>query len=219
MEPQYYILKPAVDTPETGRAYPAVESYPDYDFNGPRSVHKLRFRELPDFEPDIRFKLAKGANLTDMLSQATISAHGFLISKRLKLFFDQSNIMPATYYTVKVEDNNGIKHDYFWMHLVWKDDDHFIDWSSSTFVVKRFSVVEGEITLNSYSDYIEKSKSIGKLKIIKFTNLNIYPIPYQLFTIPIGTDIYTNEALAKKINYGLTGLHVELAQNILQIQI
>jgi hypothetical protein len=30
----YYILKPAVGTEETGMAFPAVESYDDYDFDG-----------------------------------------------------------------------------------------------------------------------------------------------------------------------------------------
>ena len=72
MSPQFYILQPAVNIPETGNAFPAAESFDDYDFDGPRSVHKLTFREMPDFEPDIRFKLAKGAKLTDVMSQAAI---------------------------------------------------------------------------------------------------------------------------------------------------
>jgi hypothetical protein len=57
----YYILKPAVDTPETGNAYPAVESYDDYDFNATNSVYKLESDKFPDFTPDIRFKHAKEA--------------------------------------------------------------------------------------------------------------------------------------------------------------
>ena len=38
---QYYILKPAVGTKETGMAYPAVESFEDYDFKATSKNSKL----------------------------------------------------------------------------------------------------------------------------------------------------------------------------------
>ena len=42
MDQPYYTLQPAAGTKETGMDYPAVVSYPDYDFDGPRSIYRLK---------------------------------------------------------------------------------------------------------------------------------------------------------------------------------
>ena len=64
---QYYLLKPAVGTKETGKHILVVESYEDYDFNAPNSVYKSDSDFFPNFVPDIRFKLAKYAKLCDVM--------------------------------------------------------------------------------------------------------------------------------------------------------
>jgi hypothetical protein len=206
----YYILKPAVGTEETGNAYPAVESYPDYDFNAPNSVHKLDFREFPNFDPDIRFKLAKGAKLTDMLSQATISAHGFLINEKLKNAFEQFNIVPHKYYPAKIEDRNGNFHNYFWMHLVWKEGINFINYEESVFFKRKFSNNLGHIKLSSDEDFWSKKEEMGSRYMIGIECLKFKHKPsYPLLVIPYKTDIVVDESLKDILsNYSGTDFQI-----------
>ena len=193
MAQEYYILKPAVDTPETGNAYPAAESYDDYDFKGPHSVHKLNFREFPDFAPDIRFKLAKGAKLTDMLSQAAISAHGFLISPRLKEAFEQFKIVPHQYYPATIEDHQGNLHQYFWMHLVWEIGKEFIDYNNSIFFKRKFSKNLGCLKINSDEEIKTLLEEFNGRFMIGFEAIKLIELPpFELFPVPYNIDIVMN---------------------------
>jgi hypothetical protein len=204
----YYILKPAVDTPETGSAYPAVESYPDYDFNGPNSVHKLNFTEFPDFAPDIRFKLAKGARLTDMLSQAAISAHGFLISKKLKNALEQFNIVPHKCYPAKIEDHQGNIHNYFWMHLVWEDTS-VIDWEESKFYYIHFEE-KRPLKLSSIEAYTAKKKELGIFVPIQTAHIKFKKIGYELFVHPFqALSIISNTIKDSFARANLSGISIE----------
>lgn len=206
----YYILKPAVGTKETGMEYPAVESYDNYDFNAPNSVHKLNFREFPDFIPDIRFKLAKGAKLTDMLSQAAISAHGFLINEKLKKAFEQFNVVPHKYYPAKIEDCNGNFYDYFWMHLVWKEGISMINYEESVFFKRKFSNNLGYIKLSSDEDFWTKKEEMGSRYMIGIECLKFKYTPFhQLLVIPYNTDIVVDESLKDILsNYSGTDFQI-----------
>lgn len=202
---KYYIIKPAVGTKETGMAYPAVESYNDYDFDGPRSVHKLKFREFPDFEPDIRFKIAKGAKMVDLLSQATISAHGLLVSGKLKNAIDKLNLAPNKSFPVIIKDHSGTKYEYYWIQFVWENDYEYVDWGKSKFIIKRFSKVEGYISLSSFSEYKIKSLELGKLKLIRYESLGLKNIPFDVFTLPLETNLVCNKNTYEKL-MGFTGI-------------
>lgn len=188
---EYYILKPAVGTKETGMAYPAVESYDDYDFNSSRSVHKLTFREFPDIEPDIRFKLAKGAKLCDVMGQAAISAHGLLISKKAKEVFSKLNIAPHEFYPSYIEDHKGNIHNYYWMHLVWKDMTNFISYHHSSFYKRKFSNNLGELSINSDQQFWQVKEELGsrymigidKIKLEKGIDFHIFPFPYSSYIL------------------------------------
>lgn len=215
MASEYYILKPAVDTPETGNAYPAAESYDDYDFNAPNSVHKLNFREFPDFEPDIRFKLAKGAKLTDMLSQAAISAYGFLINEKLKNAFEHFKIVPHKYYPATVEDHKGNFHQYFWMQLVWEDWKNIIDWKNSNFFIRRVSKNLGPIDISSYDDFLSKKKELGAVKMIDFEKITLKSkIEFDLFT-QLKSDIYSTKPLKEYTEHNsFSGVDFSIAEKI-----
>ena len=184
MSLDYYILKPAVDTPETGNAYPAAESYDHYDFDMPNSVHKLNFREFPDFEPDIRFKLAKGAKLTDMLSQAAISVHGFLINGKLRTAFEQFSIVPHRYYPATVEDRQGNLHQYFWMHLVWEERFELLNFQKTKF----FAVKKGNkeyFEIKTPEEFQEKKKELGFFSPLKIENGVLNQTDYDLMLHPL----------------------------------
>lgn len=180
----YYILKPAVDTSETGNAYPAADSYDDYDYEAPNSVHKLNFREFPDFEPDIRFKLAKGAKLTDMLSQAAISAHGFLINEKLKDAFERFKIVPHKYYPATVEDHDGNFHQYFWMHLVLEERFELLNFEKTNF----FAVKKGSkeyFEIKTPEEFQEKRKELGFFSPLKIENGVLNQTDYDLMLHPL----------------------------------
>ena len=187
MSNQYYILKPAVDTKVTGNVFPAVESYNDYDFNGPNSVHKLNHHEFPSFEPNIRLKLVNGAILCDVLGQATINASGLLVSERLKNALSQLIIVPHTYYPASIEDTDGAIHKYYWMHLVWQENDKLVNFRDSIFYQKRGARELGELNIQSQSDYQYVKEKIGsrfmigqkKLVLNYFPNYDIWLIPYS----------------------------------------
>jgi hypothetical protein len=212
MSEQYYILSPAVGTKETGMAYPAVESYDNYDFNAPNSVHKIKFNEFPDFEPDIRFKLAKGAKLCDMMGQATISGHGFLISERLKVVLESANTVPCKFYYATIEEK-GIFHKYYWAHFVWKENYNHIIWRKSDFIVKKFSKNEGSIFINSYEDYKQKSIDIGKIKLIQYTSMGVSNIPFDFFTLPLEINLVGNKN-AYELLYKFTGISIQLSSTL-----
>ena len=215
MATEYYILKPAVDTPETGNAYPAADSYDDYDFNALNSVHKLNFREFPDFEPDIRFKLAKGAKLTDMLSQAAISAHGFLINEKLKDTFEQFNIVPHKYFPATIEDHQGNFHNYFWVQLVWENAKDFINWEESEFYKKRLSKNLGSVSIKQEEDILNEREKCDVATLINFSKVSFKNHEYDAFLINYFTEIYVskeiNEALTKS---KLTGIEMVKANKL-----
>jgi hypothetical protein len=215
MSTEYFIIKPAVGTLETGMAYPAVESYDDYDFNATNSVHKLNYREFPDFEPDIRFKLAKGANLTDMLSQAAISAHGFLINEKIKTAFEQFKIVPHKYYPATIEDHEGNIHQYFWLHLVWEDWKNIIDWKNSSFFIRRVSKNLGSIDISSYDDFLSKKKELGVVKMIDFEKVTLKSkIEFDLFT-QLKSDVYSTKPLKEYTEHNsFSGVDFSIAEKI-----
>lgn len=192
---QFYILKPAVGTKETGMAYPAVESYDDYDFNGPNSVHKIKFNEFPDFDPDIRFKLAKGAKLCDMMGQATINAHGFIISEKLKLILEQANTVTCKFYPAPIEDK-GMIHKYYWVHFVWEDAKKLIDYEGSKFFKRKFSNNLGYLDIKSEDDLNVTLAEYQGRYMIGFELIKIKEQPsFDLMVVPFNIDIIVSESL------------------------
>lgn len=215
METHYYLLKPAVGTKETGKAYPAVESYEGYDFNAPNSVHKIRFDEFPDFMPDIRFMVAKGAKLCDMMGQATINANGFLVSENLKSVFDKSSIIPHKYYPATIKDKE-LKHNFFWIHFVWNEGLSFVDFNQTSFNVTEFGRIIEPIKINSYEDLERKQKQLGVIKMIYAEKIVMKNPGLDLFSNPINLGIYINEKLKHHIeSIKPTGVSIQENDNIL----
>jgi hypothetical protein len=196
MQTQFYILKPAVGTKETGMAYPAVESYDDYDFNGPNSVYKLDSDFFPDFIPDIRFKLAKGAKLCDVMGQSTISACGLLVSQNVKDILELFNLISHKYFSATIE---GSQTPYYWIHLVWEDGINFLDFKSSKFKIKRASKDFGEIEITSLSDLHSKQGELGFIKMIHNYEYTFLNPNFDLFIHPLNKTIFVSENLKTKM--------------------
>lgn len=186
---QFYILKPAVGTKETGMAYPAVESYDDYDFNGPNSVHKLDSDSFPDFIPDIRYKLVKRAKLCDVMEKSNISSNGLLINEKVKTVLEQYKMIPHEYYPATIEDK-GIIHQYYWLHFVWKNGINHLDFANSKFQINEFGENLGDIKLNSYKELINKQSELGFMKMIFNYDSLMFDIDFDLFIHPLNKKIY-----------------------------
>jgi hypothetical protein len=203
----YYILKPAVDTQETGNAYPAVESYDDYDFNAPNSVYKLNFHEFPDFTPDIRFKLAKGAKLCDMMGQATINANGFLISEKLKSIFEKANIIPHKFYLASIEANSSL-YNYYWFHLIWNEGIELVDFTQTLFEYKISNSEKTTCLLANYSEYVEKKKSLGFFNPLRAVKITLRRNNFDLIINPLSNSVLINKNLKDEITtHSLSGIN------------
>lgn len=207
----YYILKPAVDTPETGNAYPAVESYDYYDFNAPNSVYKLDSDTFPDFTPDIRFKLAKEAKLCDLMAQGTISSCGLLISKKLKGLLEKENLVPHKFFPATIEVDKEKMEQYYWLHLVWPDGINYLDFQRSKFKIKRASKDLGEIEIESLNDLHSKQGELGFIKMIHNYEYTFSDPSFDLFIHPLNKTIFVSENLKTKMA-GFTGIEITLAE-------
>lgn len=195
---QYYILKPAVGTKETGMVYPAVESFDDYDFNAPNSVYKLDSDFFPDFIPDIRFKLAKGAKLCDIMGQGTISACGLLIRQNAKDVLEQFKLVPHKYYSATIEDKGNI-HQYYWVHFVWEDGINFFDFKNSKFKIKRASKDLGEVEVLSLNELHSKQGELGFMNMIHNYEYTFLNPDLDLFIHPLNKTIFVSENLKAKM--------------------
>jgi len=201
MDQQYYILKPSLDEKETGKAYPAVISYPDYDFDGPRSIYKIRSDHFPDFVPDLRFKLARGAKLCDMMTEATSSAGLILVSQRFHVFILSNAILPShRFCDCFIETKDGIIKYYF-LHLVNPELIEYIDFEKTIFYKKKYSDNLGLLNINSYSEYQAIKSELGTRFMIGIEKMTlIRPIPYDIFQMPLIYKMLISEKFYEKLN-------------------
>ncbi len=209
---QYYILKPAVGTKETGMAYPAAESFDDYDFNKTTSVYKLDSDFFPDFIPDIRYKLAKGAMLCDMMGQGTISACGLLISQKIKAVFEQFNLIPHKYFSSTIEDK-GIIHQYYWVHFVWEDGINHLDFANSKFQINEFGDNLGKVEIETYKELLDKQTELGFMKTVYNYESLMFNMNLDLFIHPLNKTIFVSENLKTKLT-DFSGVDLTFAQNL-----
>ena len=215
MSQQYYILKPAVGTKETGMAYPAVESFENYDFNAPNSVYNLDSDCFPDFVPDIRFKLVKGAKLCDVMGQGTISACGLLISQNVKEVLEQFNLLPHKYFSSTIEDK-GVLHQYYWVHFVWNDAINHLDFRNSRFQINEFGDNLGDIEIGTHKELLDKQTELGFMKTVYNYQTLMFNVNFDLFIHPLNKTIYVSEKIFSSLTHkSFKGLELTNAVNLL----
>lgn len=192
---EFFILTTAVDTIETGVFYPQVEMIAGYDFKTIDSVHKIGYREFPDFQPNLSFKLKRGAKLTDLLSHGAISSHGFLASSKFIEFLKKRNLPKFRVYPASVKLDNQILTHYSWIQFILKYPIE-INWKESLFYIKRLTKIVGGIDLNSYQDYLEKANDLNLFKSIRYASLKFAePLVLDIFTLPFSSRIFASKKL------------------------
>lgn len=85
---KYYRLERSVDTKEIGRH--AIQ-LTFADKKSQDSCWSLVDEEFPNFKPDLRFDLERGAKLTDVVSSG-VDVPGFMINERVKNIFEQCKL-------------------------------------------------------------------------------------------------------------------------------
>lgn len=207
---QYYKISPAAGTKETGQAFPQLDDInPEYDFYAPDSVYKINAFKIPDFIPNLDyFILNPKAKLTDVLSQAAISAYGLMVSKKFKNLLSEFNIQEHRFYKAKIKTKNDFI-TYYWMHLGETNILNEIDYSKSSFYIKK-GLKRIPLTISSYKDYQEKRKNADTLSVIKTEQLYLQKQEHDLFIVPfLDGNIYISNELYNKIISQISGISID----------
>jgi len=116
---EYYILKPACGTTETGNVYPQCSQMSaNYEHNAPNSYKQLVHYQLPDFEPNLKaFKLHAIAKPTDYIS-ATFLYFGMLVSKKFRMVLEKFSLPQHDFFSASLEIKQQITNSYYFFHPV-----------------------------------------------------------------------------------------------------
>ena len=182
-------------------------------------AHQIKFDKFSYFDSEFLFELQPKAKLTDVLSQAAISAHGLLINKKVRDLISGLNIMQHRYYKCLVKDLKDVRHDYYWLHISDYSVLNKINYKESKFYLREGGFREGNIELDSFDDYKNKKGSLGILYTFHADNIVIakdFDSSLDLFSIPIFTNkIIVSERLKDlTISEKITGILVDQYQQV-----
>jgi len=151
----YFKSELNTDPAVSGPTYPQAECLTLGD------AHSIKFNEFanPD-NLELEYKLASKSKLTDILSQAAISANGLLVNQKVKDILARFNLMQHRYYPVTVYIKKSTAQ-YYWLHLVDNSLITFVDFPNSQFYTTKFGYKEEDIILDSYQDYLTKLDGLG----------------------------------------------------------
>ncbi len=206
MASTYYTITPAVDTQETGSAYPAVECFADYNFYGPNSVYHLRTHVHADFQPEFRFQLATNANPTDLLSVATFQSAGLLVSPKFHNLLLKFRTIPMQAFEMTIKRGSQ-ELPYFWLHFVWDNWHTFVNWRASTFRLLEAGAFVPTM-INSYEEYLNERSKSESFRIAPDKAV-LLPIHYDLYSHPFDPAIKISVPLAHEIvSSALSGIEI-----------
>jgi hypothetical protein len=207
----YYTLENRTDK-EVGSVFPQASCLSQMD------AHRLSNDEFPAFTPTLNFELVKKAKLTDVLSQAAISAQGLLINEQFKKLLEEFNLMQHKFYAATVKTKKG-DTQYYWMHLSDRDLINCIDYKASKFFRTEYGYREENIELTSFDDYKSKKAKFGKMGTIQsdFIKLNDkFPKNLDCFILPLfDAHLYLSESLTTAVRgENITGIEIKEATTI-----
>jgi hypothetical protein len=223
----YYIFKPAVNTSETGSAYPQIQKMVDgYNYKAPNSVHALsrEVEKLPTYEPNLDyFVVHNRAKLSDILSVAPISG-GFIISEKLKNILVNFNLPKHKFYPAKLQYKEKY-YNYYWMHIICNLTENVDYQKSIFFVYYNFSKNMGYIDISSKNELIQKEQNLkmqnpGKLVVIWAEKISLnqsFDRTLDLFKIgTFDSNYYVSQSLQQVIlKEKVSGCSLILATNLI----
>jgi len=166
---EYFILKTASGTEETGMEYPQANMKSDYDFKAPDSIWEVNSNSFPLIAPNLTyFDIVPGARLTDFIS--TPATHGFVISPKVKDLLGEFTLVPHKFYPAIVK-YDGEFYNYYWLHIV-SDMTQYVDFKRTKFYVTNFLKKISDININSKDEMEEQFKEL----IIDYKTINAFDI-------------------------------------------
>ena len=105
---KYFELVEAVDTPEVGHMYPQTDGLDGMEtFNSENSFRVFNHHCFPDsFKNNQIIKVRHSSSLTDFISTAIISAHGFIISQKVKDILNKFKLVDYRFYDIQLKYKN-----------------------------------------------------------------------------------------------------------------
>lgn len=223
---QYYTLTHAVDTEQTGPAFPQVS------VKGPRIYpHPILLANNanngtypPDNMPPFDYlQLNKGAKLTDLMSSPF--SNGFLISEKLKQLFIESNITDYKIYDVALLDTkNKLIDGYFYFHSA-SCLREFIDYPKSKFFVGdliQHYIRDCTTIFSNYNDLdsYDKTLPFGEelLWVKQFYLKSSFPFQTDLFRLCVSNiDFFITEQLKQKLEHNnITGIEINSVSDFIK---
>lgn len=208
----YYSIENKTDK-EVGNVFPQVSCV------SIELAHQIQFDKFSYFDSELLFELQPKAKLTDVLSQAAISAHGLLVNTKVKDLFSNVNIMQHQYYKCLVKDLKGFTHDYYWLHISDYSILNKINYKESKFYLRESGFREDNIELSSFDDYKNKKDSLGILFTVHADNIVLsreFDNSLDLFSIPIFTKkiIISQRLKDLIISKEITGVLIDQYQQV-----
>jgi hypothetical protein len=191
-------------------------TFPQAECSNLISAHSIKSDVFAD--PEIlrlEFSLASKAKLTDVLSQAAISANGLLINEKVKNIIEHYNVMRHLLYPVFLKTKRNTEQ-YYWLHLVDNDMIKFIDFSNSKFYQTKFGFKEKEVSISSNEEYINIKTTLEWMDSIKADSITLnkeFDFSLDLFVMDdFDTRPYISETLWDHLQKEkVTGLFIEKA--------
>jgi hypothetical protein len=210
----YHIIKNDLNDKVVGKDYPQVNCLTM------NQAHLLQSWLFLDPEPELKLELKKKAILTDVLSDATINASGFLINEKLKNILESFKLIRHKFYlaSVKAKAEN---FDFYWLHLSEPEITKSLDYQNSTFFRTEYTFREEPIELHSLEDYNkiksqDNDASFG-VELDKIVVSNSFDKELDMFTfLPFDSNIYISEKLKHALlKNNITGFRIEEATNLI----
>lgn len=208
----YFKLETAAGTKETGPKYPQAHCLTL------ESAFVLKSNKKVGSAPDLAYELVPRAKLTDVLSQASISATGILCNQRMvtllnKFKLQDHHLFPCRVYTSK-------RNKYFWLQCISTKMIRYIDFPNSTFYRVDYGFgTDEQFKLRSYEQYQSKNKKLPLGSWIQAGTIQLssrYKHDLDLFSIPeIDGRLYISQRLAEAlIKKKISGIKIIEATNI-----
>jgi hypothetical protein len=182
----YYSIENRTDK-EVGNIFPQANCLTQ------SSAHLLTTNEFYTNFPKLVFELEKKSKLTDLISQASISSIGLLVSAKLKEILIKHKLPKYKLYQSELKISN-LSIDYFWVHFNFENFINFIDFENSIFYYTKFEMQVEQISIKDFNEYKMLKKENGimwdveiesiKLKdnlIDDFDLFNFYPFTRNIF--------------------------------------
>lgn len=195
------------------------KKYPQVDCLCPFTASQISPWNKLLCNPDLKFKLKKGAVMSDYVSTTAGPGCDMLISPELYECIRHFNVMSYQIFPALIDTNKDIR-EYLWLHLYGLPFVDLIDYKKSSFIRTEWTIPQEPLSLESFSQYQQlKSQDETGAFGVTIDSLSLRDrstILDLFFPFPFDNTIFISERLANdliKSNY--TGLSIEPTDKII----